>query len=139
MPVSYEDISQVARDLLDSTPCTEAVLRSSISRAYYGFFHLSLEYADSINVPPLSSARGPVHATLGAYYQESMHNDMQLRLNMRQVGWSLKKLHELRCKADYRLGETLSHFDADNMYQQCESKIKLLQELIAAHDCSVRS
>lgn len=132
MPVSYEEISKVARDLLDAKPCTEAGLRSSVSRAYYGFYHLSLEYADSIHVPPLSDARGPVHATLGAYYQDNMHSDRQFRLNMRQIGWSLKKLHELRCKADYRLGETITHIDADSMFQQCASKIALVQQLMAA-------
>jgi hypothetical protein len=132
MPVSYEEISKVALDLLNATPCTEAGLRSSVSRAYYGLYHLSLEYADSIHVPPISDASGPVHATLGAYYQGHMHHDKQTRLNFKQIGWSLKGLHELRCKADYRLDETITHNDADAVYQRCASKIELVQQMMAA-------
>ncbi len=132
MPVSYDEISKVALDLLNATPCAEAGLRSSISRAYYGLYHVSLEYADSIHVPPLSDARGPVHATLGAYYQGHMHHDKQARMNMKQIGWSLKSLHELRCKADYHLNETITHTDADAMYQRCATKIALVQQLMAA-------
>jgi hypothetical protein len=132
MPVSYEDISKVALELLNATSCTEAGLRSSVSRAYYGFYHVALEYADSISVPPVSDISGPVHATLGAYYQGHMHHDKQTRMNMKQIGWSLKSLHELRCKSDYRLGESVTHVDADAVYQRCASKIALVQQMMAA-------
>ena len=132
MPVSYEEISKVALDLLTATACTEAGLRSSISRAYYGLYHASLEYADTISVPPVSDTSGPVHAKLGAYYQNHVHLDKQVRLNLRQIGWSLKGLHEIRCNADYRLDEVVTHIDAEAMYQRCASKIALVQQLMAA-------
>src|SRR5450830_498825 len=106
MPISYEDFSKVAFGLLNENPQTEGALRSSVSRSYYGFYHVSLEYADSVSVPPVSDTSGPVHAKLGAYYQSQLHRDKTTCLNMKQIGWSLKALHELRCKADYRLDET---------------------------------
>lgn len=132
MPVSYEDISNVAFGLLSSNPGTEAGFRSSVSRSYYGFYHVSLEYADSVSVPPVSDVSGPVHATLGAYYHTHMHPDKQSRLNMKQIGYSLKQLHELRCRADYRLAETVTHSDAEAMYHRCASKIALVQQLMSA-------
>lgn len=132
MPVSYEDITKVAFELLNAVPCTEANLRSSVSRSYYGLYHVSLEYADTISVPPVSAISGPVHATLGAYFQGHIHHDKQTRMNLRQIGWSLKSLHELRCKSDYHLDETVTHIDADAMHQRCASKIALIQQLMAA-------
>ncbi|WP_414880627.1 hypothetical protein [Pseudomonas brassicacearum] len=131
MPVSYEDFSSVALELLNATPPTEGKLRSSVSRSYYGFYHVALEYADSVSVPAVSDTCGPVHAKLGAYYQTHMHADKQARMDMKQIGWSLKSLHELRCKADYRLDETISHIDADAFYQRCASRISLVQKLMA--------
>lgn len=130
MPVSYEDISKVALDLLSTTPSTEAALRSSISRAYYGFYHVSLEYADSVSVPSVSSLSGPVHAKLGAYYHGNTHADN--KMHMKQIGWSLKGLHEMRCRADYRLSETITALDAEATYHRCASKIALVQQLMAA-------
>ncbi|MGV8860153.1 MAG: hypothetical protein ACOH2O_01345 [Pseudomonas sp.] len=132
MPVSYEEFSKIALGLLNAVPCTEAALRSSVSRAYYGLYHVSLEYADSVGVPPVSDTSGPVHAKLGAYYQSHMHHDKQTRMNMRQIGWSLKSLHEVRCKADYHLDDTVTHIEADAFYQRCASKIALVQQLMAA-------
>jgi hypothetical protein len=131
MPVSYEDFSGVAFDLLNATPQTECGLRSSISRAYYGLYHVALEYADSVSLPPVSDTVGPVHAKLGAYFQKHMDHDKKIRMHMKQIGWSLKGLHELRCLADYRLSESVTHLDAEATYHRCNSKIALVQELMA--------
>lgn len=132
MPVSYEDISNVAFTLLNAVPGTEAERRSAISRAYYGFYHVSLEYANTISVPPVSDVKGPVHATLGAYYQNHMHADKQVRMHLKQIGWSLKNLHELRCKSDYHLSATVTHIDAEAAYLRCVSKIALVQQLMSS-------
>lgn len=132
MPVSYEDFSGVAFDLLNAVPQTECGLRCSMSRAYYGLYHVSLEYADSVSMPPVSDTIGPVHSKLGAYYQTHMHQDKKIRMHMRQIGWSLKSLHELRCLADYRLDESITHLDAEAAYLRCNSKIALVQQLMAA-------
>lgn len=132
MPISYEELGKLAFDLLNATPCNEAGLRSSISRAYYGFYHVSLEYADSISVPQVSATSGPVHAKLGAYYQNNMHSDKQTRMNMKQIGWSLKGLHELRCNSDYHLASIVTHIDAEAAYLRCASKIALVQQLMSS-------
>lgn len=131
MPINYKDFTSVSHQLLTAQPCTEAGLRSSMSRAYYGLYHAALQYADTISVPPVSDTIGPVHAKLGAYYQLPTQCEKSVKLMMRQIGYSLKALHELRCKADYQLDTKIDQLEADTVYQRCLEKIDLVEKLAA--------
>jgi uncharacterized protein (UPF0332 family) len=129
MPIKYQEITAVAFSLLNEKPCTEAALRSSMSRSYYGLYHAALLFADSVSVPPVSATGGSVHSKLGAYYQSNV--DKAVRLQMRKVGYSLKALHELRCKADYHLSANVDQLEADTVYQRCLDIIGVVEQLEA--------
>ncbi|WP_346829404.1 hypothetical protein ABDX87_19835 [Pseudomonas abietaniphila] len=131
MPVTYSDFCTDALELLHALPTTESRLRNSVSRAYYGVYHGALAYADKVNVPPVSDRAGPSHEKLRAFYQDDMSLDMDVRMKRKRVGYMLKVLVGNRRKADYDLGKTITHIDADAHYQRCMQCVQVVQELEA--------
>lgn len=125
------DMIAIAQQLIASKG-EEAAWRSSMSRAYYGFFHVATEYAELVGDPPPSALGGTTHSKLGVFYQENKTSEKSLQLKMKQIGWSLRALHELRCKADYHIGEQVSQHDAEDCLARCISKINLVEELLIA-------
>lgn len=132
MSISPTDLIGFADKLLNSEQPCETLLRSSMSRAYYGFYHVALAYAEKIGTPPPSAVVGPTHAKLGAFYQTAKQLDKDTQLKMKQVGWSLKALHELRCKADYRLDEHVTKAEAESCFERCVQKIEVVEDLLRA-------
>lgn len=80
MAIEYTGFGEVAFSLLHSEENTEAFFRSSVSRAYYGFYHAALIYADSVSVPRVSDTRGPTHTKLSSYFHSNLHADPALRI-----------------------------------------------------------
>lgn len=103
-----------------------------MSRAYYSLYHVALEYADKVHVPPVSTLSGPAHKGLRSFYIDGLYPDKVMQTKLKKVGYALKVLHEGRCKADYSLLSTVSAIDAGTHFRQCESNIKLVEELRAA-------
>ncbi|MBH3307885.1 hypothetical protein I5P84_00265 [Pseudomonas mosselii] len=131
MAVVYKDFLDEAKSLL-SGASSEIGFRNSMSRAYYSLYHAAVEYADEVHVPPVSSQSGPVHKNLRAFYTDGLYSDKALQSKMKRVGYSLKVLHEGRCKADYELSASVPAIDADVHLQRCELNVKLVEELRAA-------
>lgn len=128
MAISHRDLIAIAQHLLSEG--SETALRSSMSRAYYGLFHVATQYAELVGVPPPSAMAGTTHSKLGIFYQKNKIGDKTLQLKMKQVGWALKSLHELRCKADYHLADDISKHDAEDCLARCIGKIDLVEELL---------
>jgi hypothetical protein len=132
MSVLYRDFLNEAKDFLSASACAEIRVRSCISRGYYALFHSAKEHADGIHLPPISSLSGPTHKNLRAFYIDTLYPDKALQSKMKRVGYSLKVLHETRCKADYDLISHLSSMDADVFLQRCELAIGLVEDLEAS-------
>lgn len=131
MAVVYKDFLGEAKAFL-SGASAEIGFRCSMSRAYYSLYHAALQHGDEVKIPPVSSQSGPVHGNLRAFYIDGLYSDKALQSKMKRVGYSLKVLHEGRCKADYELDATVQAIDADVHLQRCEANIKLVEELRAA-------
>ncbi|MDV9032716.1 hypothetical protein Q7C30_011485 [Pseudomonas sp. RAC1] len=131
MSVSYKDFLDDAKDFL-SHGASEIRFRNSVSRAYYSLYHVALQHADEVKLPPVSSQTGPTHKNLRAYYADGLYSDKTLQVKMKRVGYALKALHEARCKADYQLGSNVTALDADAHLKRCELMIALVEELRAA-------
>lgn len=129
MSVVYGDFLNEAKDFLSTSPSSEIRLRSSISRGYYALYHSALKLADRVHVPPVSSQTGPSHKNLRAFYIDNLYPDKKLQNKMKRVGYSLKVLHETRCKADYELDQNISQMAADDFVQRCEIAIVLVADL----------
>ncbi|MFG0496536.1 hypothetical protein ACF8MH_04280 [Pseudomonas sp. YQ_13] len=128
MAISHRDLIAIAQHLLAEG--SETALRSSMSRAYYGLFHVATEYAELVGVPPPSALVGTTHSKLGVFYQANKTGDKAFQMKMKQVGWALRSLHELRCKADYHLADDISKHDAEDCLARCIVKIDLVEELL---------
>ena len=132
MSVVYRDFLSEAKDFLSASPISEMRVRSCISRGYYALYHSALSHANGIHVPPISSHSGPVHKNLRAFYIDNLYSDKALQSKMKRVGYSLKVLHESRCKADYDLVSHLSSMEGDAFVQRCELAIELVEALEAS-------
>ena len=80
-----------------ATSVDEAALRSAVSRAYYGAFHLALQFLEDIERRIPRNAQAHVQAT--RTLQNSAHPDAY------RAGSLLGDLHTERIKADYRLDD----------------------------------
>lgn len=132
MAVDYSNFITEATEALESQEASEIKCRCSISRAYYGLYHLALEYADSVSVPPVSDCSGPVHKNLAAYYQGSYDSDEAIKMKHRRIGYILKQLHENRVKADYKIDKICDKVEAVSHLSRCNQVIQLVVELSAA-------
>ena len=132
MPVVFGDFSGEALELLKAPVPSEIKCRNSVSRAYYGLYHSALAYADSVALPPVSATCGRTHDKLRTFYFKDMSADIDVRLKRRRVGYLLKVLSEMRCKADYELDKTISHMEAEAHYDQCLTAIGVIKMLEAA-------
>jgi hypothetical protein len=100
----------------------EATCRSAISRAYYGAFHLAVDYLVSLG-QKLGRNHGEVHQSLS----ESGHS------RGRAAGGHLSNLQSFRVKADYDLKEpAVATADAARLCVELAVKVRaILQELDA--------
>ncbi|WP_145991809.1 hypothetical protein [Pseudomonas sp. FFUP_PS_473] len=131
MSINYKDFyDYAAAEVIDGSP--EFSLRNGMSRSYYSVYHLALEYADSVAVPPVSDCKGPTHRKLSEYFEKSFNADMELRRTLRRLGYSLKQLHDNRVTADYHLDESVTFTKAKEHLLRCDLRLKDFQSLLSA-------
>jgi len=130
--VDYKDFLTSASEMIEKGG-SEIDLRNSMSRAYYGLYHLALNYADAVSMPPVSAFKGPTHEKLSSFFEGNLSADKDLRLKMRGIGYSLKQYHRKRCKADYCLDELVSKIEAEAQLKNCFAKADVLHELQKAY------
>ncbi len=75
----------------------EASLRSAVSRAYYGAFHLAREFLEAI--------RRPVPRNVNAHVEVARQLQRSGQRDAYRAGSLLGDLHSKRIKADYRLDD----------------------------------
>ena len=80
-----------------ATSADEATLRSAVSRAYYGAFHLALEFLEEIERPVPRNTNA--HVLVARKLQNAGQPDAY------RAGSLLGDLHSDRIKADYRLDD----------------------------------
>lgn len=129
MATDYTDFIKQACEIFSHPAPTEISYRCAISRSYYGIYHSALSFADSISTPPVSDTGGPTHRKLSLYYEDSFHSDKALRLRFRKLGYCLKQLHDLRCKADYNLNDAITPADASAHIDRCKLRILEIDSL----------
>ena len=131
MSIVYKDFYDYAvSEVVGSA--SDFALRNGISRSYYCVYHLALEYADSVAVPPVSDCKGPTHRKLSEYYEKSFNADIDTRLNLRKLGYSLKQLHDNRVMADYHLSESVTFAKAQEHLVRCGMRLKDFEVLLSA-------
>lgn len=131
MSINYKDFYNYASDAIVAD-APEFSLRNGVSRGYYSVYHLALEYADTIAVPPVSDHKGPTHRKLSEFFENSFHPDISIRRTRRRLGYSLKQLHDSRVVADYHLDESVTLGKAQEHLTRCDLRLKDFQALLAA-------
>ena len=84
----------------ESSPRKEALLRSSVSRAYYAAFHRACEYLEEVKEYPtrqqFEGSRRETHRFLISIFEDSHDHPERCK-----IGEELRYLKGLRQKADY--------------------------------------
>lgn len=112
--VNDQDFINSAEKLLILEPSEEMNYRNAISRAYYALFHHGSLLCADINHKIIASSHKAIVETLDAKHPKTSSQ--------------LDKLRKMRIKADYRLNETISRYDAERAVKQARSA---LDELIS--------
>ncbi len=121
MSISPRDLLSQARQLASSAS-TETEFRNVIGRAYYGAYHEADRFHSSLPASGTSPSKPlGVHAKLSHQLQHPRlsANDPKYRLSQ-NIGRHLEWLHQVRVKADYRLGETLGHTECAKVMSRVE-------------------
>ncbi|WP_116895164.1 hypothetical protein [Pseudomonas syringae] len=132
MPTNYLDFLESAKQLVEAEGASEISYRNSTSRAYYGFYHIALQYADTVNLPPISDWTGGTHEKLSAFFEGNFNADSELRLKLRGIGYALKQNHRARCKADYKLHLEVTEESAKAQLLSCTQKSQVVSALAEA-------
>jgi uncharacterized protein (UPF0332 family) len=114
VPVSPEHFLRAAELMLASG--SEMACRNSASRAYYAAYHHALQYAAKARLAPVATS-------------SSMHRQLSLRFEQaraKEIAQLLRAMHKCRCKADYRLTQTITVQEAQ---QQCLAAQALMTSL----------
>jgi hypothetical protein len=105
--VSPVELVDFAEQLADTS---EACLRASISRAYYGAFHAAKDFHD--NLPASGAVTNPNEGVHGRLYQQllapALDKNDPLYTRSKRVGYMGRNIHGMRIKADYKLSETVT-------------------------------
>lgn len=120
MPVEYKDFLEEADFLLAQVE-SEIKSRAAISRAYYGLYHLALEYGDATRSVPVSALGGTSHVKLAHYFMEEAGTGQADKVRHRKVGYALQQLHRLRCVADYKLDQDVHRAAAEAALLKCRN------------------
>lgn len=114
---------------LAATRPNEPALRTAVSRAYYGAFHLTKQFLDDLGFPTLASAEG--HAAIVRDLQSCGN------LNALAAGGLLRDLRTERNEADYRLTST-KFSRIENVRTIIETAIAVEQIIASLREESVR-
>lgn len=111
MSIAAADLLDCAAFLNSQNPISEAMLRTSISRAYYSAYHYCLSWHLALPAQGLMPvAKTGSHATL-SHCLRSPARETRLEnkgIESIQKGVLLKRLHDERVRADYKLDQTIS-------------------------------
>lgn len=132
MPVVYSDFMREAANYVAGGSPSEIACRMSMSRAYYGAYHASLAYADTVSTPPVSDQAGKTHEKLRVFYSTSFHPNKDVRLKHRSVGYKLKQAHDCRVIADYKINLTVNDVAALAQLGLCNELVEKVDILCAA-------
>jgi len=120
--VNYEDFIKSAQKLLTIDPAEEINYRNAISRAYYAFYHRCLPLYTESNDKILADSHKTVVSTLDEKYQQTSEKKYHTASNR------LDKLRKIRVKADYRLSQNISLYDAKRAVQSAQKAIDELEK-----------
>jgi uncharacterized protein (UPF0332 family) len=98
------DFIDFASKLAVSQPTTPAGCRSAVSRAYYGAFHMALEWLEESHFHKFGDNE---HLQVQRHFQNCNVTEGI------EIGTLLKNLHESRKDADYRLDKLQAETDAN--------------------------
>jgi hypothetical protein len=87
------DFLRVASILASGRAMDEAIARTAVSRAYYGAFHITIEYFDALGVQSFGHGE-PRHLLAASKHDEAM-----------TAGNILADLQNARVRADYKLDD----------------------------------
>lgn len=126
MSVSQSDLLSLAKEIAARAK-TEVEFRAAISRAYYAAFHCARSFQSALP----SIGRQPPKPT-------GVHDELAFRLSWptipdsdprfqksRDIGRSLRWLHDKRIKADYELSMNMEAPDALEVINRAEKLIAL--------------
>jgi hypothetical protein len=111
MPATSEDLISFAEELDKSSG--ETALRASISRAYYGAYHRSVEWERTL--PVRGSSAGPdggIHQQLINRLKNPAPESSSVSMKSRSLAYRLTQLKLSRVSADYDLVAAITEADA---------------------------
>lgn len=128
MSICPEDFISVAEAL--ATNQTEAAMRSSVSRAYYGAFHGANGFHASLGTPGrLGEKPAGVHEDLvQRLINPGISGDDPRHTRSRQIGAMTRQLRDLRVKADYRIEQDVDQAIVANALAQARKIIALVNQ-----------
>lgn len=111
MSINASDLLDCAEHLNKQNPISEAMLRGSISRAYYSAYHYCSDW--HLVLPAQGSmpiAKTGIHATLAYCLKNPSRETRRANKGIESItkGTLLKRLHEERVRADYKLAQTIN-------------------------------
>lgn len=108
MPCEPHDFLDFAESL-NAEDASSVILRTIISRSYYGMYHKALSV---LTKEPRSYNGKGVHASLIEYYQKDISKDESFdEKKSRRLSYMLKQGRDLRTKSDYKLEEVITKSD----------------------------
>jgi uncharacterized protein (UPF0332 family) len=104
---------------------SEVHRRAACSRAYYASFHASLAFAQSHSyVPPKADA----HESLIRFLISFSASGHEQRV-VRQAGYAMRRMKDLRVRADYLLSVTFDSADSQETIGKAVGVLKRLGDL----------
>ena len=110
MAVTLEDFLSSA-DAMLKTGVSEIDFRNAASRAYYSAYHIAVALADQLE---------PTGAIVGGHHEAVIkiltgQRTSPFALSCRRAGYILAGMRTIRHSADYQLGKTFSHGQAEDL------------------------
>lgn len=123
MSIVANDLLECAECLNDQNPLSESMMRSAISRAYYSAFHYCVNWHSHLPAQGLlPENRTGTHATLIYRLNNPAKETQVLKRDSdsKKKGELLKRLHEERVRADYKLDQTISKLHSLRAIEQAK-------------------
>lgn len=102
--ITYLDLREYAKSVLNNQMANETVIRAGISRAYYSAFHVCQEAADQFtsSSAPAGGDMGRSHERVYKQLEEHV-KDREHKERLAFLAAQARKIRAYRVKADYRL------------------------------------
>ncbi|MEG4858309.1 HEPN domain-containing protein [Microcoleus sp. K1-B6] len=129
MKFDWSAYFNLAKELAETSE--EAELRSAVSRAYYSAFCLARNYLRDIEQDPTLSRNKTdinVHKYVADEFIHHKSNHKSKSQTMREIGNNLKRLRNMRNKADYE--DTM--FNLKIIKKEAKTALMLAENIISA-------